>query len=471
MGHGVAIEAASFIDAVGGSIHYPAMSDPDVSDLLSVVRAIRIIDSVVVKPRTIRVRLGEADGLHLAQAVMTDRDFPPFDKSQMDGYAVRRGDVATVPAELRVVGEIAAGQSPTRVVEPGETIAIMTGAPMPPGADGVAPVEDIEKIDHEMIRVLRVAGDPGRFIARRGSDCGAGQVVLKQGGRLGPAQIAVAASVGASELEVYARPQAAVLATGDELVSADCVPGPSQIRNSNSPMLISLLHRLGCDVTDLGVAPDQPDVIREALERGLAYDALFVTGGMSMGEYDYVPRVLKELGVDLKITKLRIKPGKPFVFGVREGDALSPVIAGGTSPGPGSQEPGLPPTAITDRADSHLSFVFGLPGNPVSGFVCTVRLASRLLARLAGGVPEERWVSGKLDSGLPANGPREFYQPAVRALASGRDSSHSELATITPLKWKGSADLFTLAQANVLLARPENDPPLPRGTVVRALEI
>ena len=471
MGHGVAIDAASFIDAVGASIHYPVMSDPDVSDLLSVVRAIRIIDSIVVKPRTLRVRLAESDGLRLAQTVMTDRDFPPFDKSQMDGYAVRRGDVATVPAELSVVGEIAAGQSPTRVVEPGETIAIMTGAPMPPGADGVVPVEDVEKIDDRLIRVVRAAGDPGRFVAKRGSDCGAGQVVLKQGTRLGPAQIAVAASVGACELEVYAKPQAAVLATGDELVSVEHEPGPSQIRNSNSPMLVSLLRRMGCEVTDLGVAPDRPDAIRDALERGLAYDALFVTGGMSMGERDYVPRILKELGVDLKITKLRIKPGKPFVFGVREGDRLPAVIAGGGSPGTDSQDRGLPPTAITDGAHSGLSFVFGLPGNPVSGFVCTVRLASRLLSRLAGGVPEERWVSGKLDSGLPANGPREFYQPAFRAVASGRDSSHGELATITPLKWKGSADLFTLAQANVLLARPENDPPLPRGTVVRALEL
>jgi molybdopterin molybdotransferase len=231
------------------------------------------------------------------------------------------------------------------------------------------------------------------------------------------------------------------LATGDEIVSIDVEPGPSQIRNSNSAMLVSLLKQMGCQVTDLGIVPDKPDSIREALERGLAYDALFVTGGMSMGEYDYVPRVLRDLGVDLKVTKLRIKPGKPFVFGLREGDA----------------------------AGAH--FVFGLPGNPVSGFVCTVRLASRVLARLSGGVPAERWVSGKLDSGMPANGPREFYQPARRSITAGRDSSHAQLATITPLTWKGSADLFTLAQANTLLVRPENDPTLPKGTVVRVLEI
>jgi molybdopterin molybdotransferase len=417
------------------------MSDPDVSDLLSVQQAIRVLDSTAVATRQIRVPLAQADGLRLAAPVVTDRDYPPFDKSQMDGFAVRRADVATVPAELQVVGEVAAGGSPQCTLGPGEAIAIMTGAPIPSGAEGVVPVEDVEKLSDSRIRVNRTGGDPARFIAKRGSDCGAGQVVLKVGTRMGPAQIAVAASVGASELEVFARPRAAVLATGDELVAAEQEPGPSQIRNSNSPMIVSLLKQMGCEVTDLGVVPDRPESIRQALERGLDYDALFVTGGMSMGEYDYVPRILKELGMDLRITKLRIKPGKPFVLGVRESKGS--------------------PTRL----------VFGLPGNPVSGFVCTVRLASRVMARLAGGVPEERWVSGKLECGMPANGPREFYQPARRVVSAGRDSSHAQLASITPLHWKGSADLFTLAQANALLVRPENDPALPKGTVVRVLEI
>lgn len=416
------------------------MSDPDVSGLLSVQQAIRILDSVAVASRRMRVLLNRADGMRLASPILTDRDYPPFDKSQMDGYAVRRADVAGASAELQVAGEVAAGQQPERALEPGQALAIMTGAPMPTGAEGVIPVEDVEKLGDSRIRIARSEGDPARFIARRGSDCRSGQVVLPEGIRLGPAQIAVAASVGAIEVDVFSPPRVAVLATGDELVPAEAEPGPSQIRNSNSPMLVSLLKQMGCEVCDLGIVPDNPDSIREALERGLGYDALFVSGGMSMGEYDYVPRVLRELGVDLKVTKLRIKPGKPFVFGVREGE-------GGTR------------------------FAFGLPGNPVSGFVCTVRLASRVLARLSGGVPAERWVSGKLDSGMPANGPREFYQPARRNITAGRDSSHAQLATITPLKWKGSADLFTLAQANVLLVRPENDPTLPIGTVVRVLEI
>ncbi|HEY2589439.1 MAG TPA: gephyrin-like molybdotransferase Glp [Tepidisphaeraceae bacterium] len=434
------------------------MSDLDVSGLLTVQQAIRVLDTVPVTPRTIRVPLAQAEGLWLARSLTADRDYPPFDKSQMDGYAVRRADVANLPAELLKVGEVAAGRTPDRSVEPGEAIAIMTGAPIPQGAEGVVPVEDVEVVDEQTIRVVHSGGDPARFIARRGSDCAAGLTVLEAGARLSPAQIAVAASIGADEVEVFDRPHVAVLATGDELVPAGQAPGAAQIRNSNTPMLVALLRRLGCDVTDLGTVPDQPDAIRDALVRGLAYDALFVTGGMSMGEYDYVPRLLKEIGVDLQITKLRIKPGKPFVFGTWEGEApAEPNRSQSEKPGSAG--------ALPSR------FVFGLPGNPVSGFVCTIRLASRLLARLAGGTPEDRWLSGKLDTGLPANGPREFYQPVVRTVARGRDSSHAEIATITPLKWKGSADLFTLARANALLVRAENDPAMPKGTVVRVLEL
>jgi molybdopterin molybdotransferase len=166
------------------------------------------------------------------------------------------------------------------------------------------------------------------------------------------------------------------------------------------------------------------------MEAALAdHDVLFVSGGMSMGAYDYVPRLLREMKFDLRITKLRIKPGKPFVFARRGG-----------------------------------KFVFGLPGNPVSGFACTVRLASRLLSRLAGGQPTEKWVAGRLALPLAANGPREFYQPArIAWTPTGPE--------VTPLGWKGSADLFTLATADGLMVRPENEGPLPAGATVRVLEI
>jgi len=444
------------------------MSEPDVSGLLSVQQATRIIDSVPVSRRVMTVALSEADGLRLARGLSADRDFPPFDKSLMDGYAVRQADMSGDGARLRVVGKIAAGQTPQRTVGAGEAIAIMTGAPLPSGADGVVPVEDVEKLDSDEVRVLR-ADSPGRFVAARGSDCRAGQCVLPEGALLGPTQIAAAASVGAVEVEVFAPPRVAVLSTGDELVPIDAQPGPSQIRNSNSSMLISLLRRMRCQVSDLGIVADTPDAVRDAIRRGLEHDALFVTGGMSMGEFDYVPRTLIELGVELKITKLRIKPGKPFVFGVREGSGFRVQGSGNGVASAESSEPRTP--NLEPRTPNPSSYVFGLPGNPVSAFVCATRLASRLLTRLAGGTPQEHWLTGRLHTGLPSNGQREFYQPAVRTVAPGRDSTHGEFAAITPLAWKGSADLFTLARANVLLVRPENDPPLPKGTVIRVLEI
>ena len=400
------------------------MSEPDVSDLLTVAQAIEVIDGVHVTPRTLEVALADADGLVLAQDIRSDRDYPPFDKSLMDGYAVRCADLsAESQATLNLVGEIAAGSSAARGLAPGEVFAIMTGAPMPDGADGVVPVEDAEPSERR-VRVLR-STTPGRFIAKRGSDVLCGATVLQAGTQLGPSQLAVAASVGAARVRAIAKPRAAVLATGDELVSVDQTPGPAQIRNSNSLMLVSLLKHLGCEVTDLGVVRDTPDAVRTALSDGMRFDVLFVTGGMSMGQHDYVPHTLAELGVDLRITKLRIKPGKPFVFGTKDGRS-----------------------------------VFGLPGNPVSGFVCTVRLAARLLARLAGIDPEPRWTTAPLRSPISANGPREFYQPVVL-----NDNG------VTPLEWKGSADVYTLAAANALLVRAESEPARAAGDVVRVLEL
>jgi molybdopterin molybdotransferase len=399
------------------------MSEPDVSDLLTVAQAIAIIDATPVQPRIVEVPLGDADGLVLAQDIRADRDYPPFDKSLMDGYAVRCADVAQTPVELRVIGEIAAGTIAARGVAKGEAFAIMTGAPMPDGADGVVPVEDTQRVG-DNLRIAK-ASAPDRFITRRGNDIGSGAVVLEGGMKLGPAQLAVAASVGAARVKAFAKPRAAVLSTGDELVAIDQTPGPAQIRNSNSIMLASLLRKLGCDVIDLGIVRDDPAATREALLHGMQHELLFVTGGMSMGDYDYVPRTLIELGATLHITKLRIKPGKPFVFGTK---------------------------------NEH--FVFGLPGNPLAGFVCTVRLASRLIARLRGEKAVDQWRDVKLGESLPPNGPREFYQPVL--LQSG---------VAKPLKWKGSADVFTLARANALLVRAENEPALETGAAVRVLEV
>lgn len=392
-------------------------------DLLSVAEAISILDNAPVSPRLQRVRLESALGLVLAQDIRADRNYPPFDKSLMDGFAVRCADVAAAPVELEVIGEVAAGQRSSRPVAAGQAIKIMTGAPIPEGADGVVPVEDTQ-LTGSRVRILQSDG-PQRFVARQGSDAAGGATLLKAGARLEAAALAVAGSVGASEVDVFASPNVAVLGTGNELVPIHDTPGAAQIRNSNNLMLLSLLRRLGCVVTDLGAVADDPKIIRQTIERSFNYDLLLISGGMSMGEYDFVPRILLELGVKIQISKLRIKPGKPFVFG-----------------------------------QLNRTSVFGLPGNPVSGFVCALRLCSRIIARLSGVATLDRFSCGELTASLPVNGPREFYQPAI--LREGK---------VEPLKWKGSADIYTLARANVLIVRGENAPPVAAGQNVAVLEI
>lgn len=413
------------------------MTELDVSGLATVAQAIAIIDSTPVQPRVVRMNIREALGARLARDVVSDRDYPPFDKSLMDGFAVRSADVEQTPRDLIVQGEVAAGQWFGRMVEPGHAVAIMTGAPMPPGADGVVPVEETERQGNR-VRILKLIV-PGKFIARRGSDIGNAQVVLKKGQIVGPAQMAVAASVGAGVVEVYARPRVAILTTGDELVRVGETPGPAQIRDCNGIMLYGLLRQMGCDIVDLGMVEDDPTSIREMLADGMRYDCLFVSGGMSMGEYDYVPKALIELGVELKLTKLKIKPGKPFVFGVGKRRFL---------PGAMDERAYADMThSLPREPDLGKCYVFGLPGNPVSGFVCTVRFASRIIQRISGATSvEENWQEGELAEDLPANGPREFYQPAI-----------VEDGKVTPLNWKGSGDIFTLARANALLFRPEKD--------------
>jgi molybdopterin molybdotransferase len=399
--------------------------DPiSVSNLISVQEAMRIIDAAVVTPRLEGLALAQATGRRLAEALRVDRDVPPFDKSLMDGYAVRAADLFAAPCALPLAGRVAAGQMSDHPLPPGATIAIMTGAPLPLGADAVVPIEQTRR-NGEMIG-FDGPTSAGRFVAHRASEAVAGAVALQAGVRLGPAQIAVGASVGAATVSVFAVPTVAVLGSGDELVDVGRTPGESQIRSCNNAMLMALLVQLHCQPVDLGTVPDEPDKLRDAIRRGLEQDVLLVSGGMSMGERDLVPGMLHELGGELRITKLRIKPGKPFVFAVMPGG----------------------------------KFVFGLPGNPVSAFVCTLCLASRLLSRMSGGPAGSPPRTAPLAKALEANGPRQFYQPAVWR--------HGALA---PLQWKGSADIFTLAQADVLIVRPENHPPLDAATMVEFIEI
>ena len=404
-----------------------------VAQLLSVDQAIAILDGIALRPRVVELGLMEAIDHRLAEDIFADRDYPPFDKAVMDGYAIHAADAVEAGARLAVVETIAAGEFGAFAVRSGEASKIMTGAPMPAGADAVIPIEHTSRDGQDVL--LDRAVKSGNAIARRGSDSPADRLLVPRGSVIGPVQVGVAASVGKAQVKVFDRPSVGVLTTGNEVVPMHQSPVGAQIRNSNGPMIGSLLQQIGCKVVDLGIVCDDREELKQAIQDGMRLDALVLTGGMSMGERDYVPVLLREIGFDLKISKLRIKPGKPFVF------AMNSSMARPANP----------------------RLVFGLPGNPLSAFVCAIRLASRVLLRL-GGLPLEalrrELPLRAISIDLPANGPRELYLPAFE-----------EGESVHPLSPAGSADLFTLSRANCLIVRPENDTARRAGDTVRVLNL
>jgi molybdopterin molybdotransferase len=284
-----------------------------------------------------------ATGRILAEDVKSDMDMPPFNKSAMDGYACRRADLAN---ELKVIETIPAGYIPKKSIEPNQCAKIMTGAAVPQGADCVVMVEFTENPTDSTVRF--VGEDTRDNICLKGEDIKEGQVVLPKGTRIRPQHIAVLASVGCAQPVVSKRPSVGILATGDELVQPECRPGPSQIRNSNSFQLTSQVESMGAVAKNYGIAKDTDKSIdtmfKTAIEEN---DVVIVSGGVSMGDFDLVPGILKQNNIDLLFEKVAIKPGKPTVFGVSEN-----------------------------------IFCFGLPGNPVSTFVLFELLVKPFLYKL-----------------------------------------------------------------------------------------
>ncbi|WP_145005782.1 molybdopterin molybdotransferase MoeA [Pseudomonas oryzihabitans] len=329
-----------------------------------------------------RVALGDADGRILASPLIADLDLPPWDNSAMDGYALRLDDWQGEP--LRVSQRIFAGQAPAPL-EPGTCARIFTGAPVPAGADCVEMQENVEVLDDGRVRFLE-ALRPGRNIRRRGNEVKVGDEVLSAGTALGPAELGVAASLGRAQLEVFRRPKVAVLSTGDELVAPGQPLGPGQIYNSNRALLISWLRRLGCEVSDQGILPDDLAETRARLA-SLQADLILSTGGVSVGEADYLGQALREEG-ELTLWKLALKPGKPLTCGRFRGIPL-----------------------------------IGLPGNPASTLVTFGLLARPYLLRRAGKV-EVAPLSVEVPAGFdwPRAGARREYQRA--RLEEGRAVPH-----------------------------------------------
>ena len=311
----------------------------------------------------------------LADDVASDIDSPPFDKSIMDGYAVRSADAASGKT-LTVIEEVAAGRVPTRVVGPGEATRVMTGAPIPDGADAVIPHEETD-LAGNTVR-LRDTVPRGKHILTRGREMKAGEVVVPAGTLVTPATIGLLASVGRTAIRVIRTPRLAIISTGDELVEPAERPGPSQIRNSNGPMLVALAMQARCGSSISRHRPRRPgDPCRPCSRRARFVDIVVLSGGVSAGKFDFVPDVLRELGVQAHFHKVRMKPGKPLLFGTR-GNTL----------------------------------VFGLPGNPVSSFVGFELFVRPALRKMGGhAIPGPTFVPMPLAAELKTRNDRPTYLP------------------------------------------------------------
>jgi molybdopterin molybdotransferase len=381
--------------------------------LISVAEAHEIIARCVRVLSSERTRLGDLLGLRLAEDVTSGVDSPPFDKSQVDGYAIATSDSSPVLRELELV---TAGQAPRHAVGPGTTIRVMTGAPIPEGADAVVKWEDCDVREDGAIANPAGQVKPGSSILKRGSAFRVGQVVLNAGKLAGPLDIALLAEIGRAEVAAFPRPRVGVLATGDELVAAHEPVGPGQIRNSNGPMLLAALEQAGARPVDLGVGRDDPSDLREKIGLGLECDVLLVSGGVSAGVKDLAPSVLAELGVEEQFHQVRVKPGKPLWFGVRD-------------------------------QGRRRTLVFGLPGNPVSTLVSFRLFVVPALQVLAGAAFSPPLAErGLLTKRFEHRGGRPTYFPCLR-----------EGNQVEPLAWKGSADQATLTRANCLAAMPPGD--------------
>lgn len=389
-------------------------------------KVVATVSAGLKPPAAETVELGAALGRVLAEEVTADRDYPPFPRSTRDGFAVRAADISMVPATLRRLGEVKAGEAFAGSVGPGQCVQIMTGAPVPAGADAVVMIEDTElKADQVTVKKSLIVG---ANIVPRGSEAAGGAVLLKPGVRIGYVEVSLLGQVGKSKVQVYRRPRVAVLSTGDEVVAVDAAPGPNQIRNSNVHSMAAQVTLWGGEAVVLGNARDDLVDLERLIRRGLEEDLLVLTGGVSAGKYDLVEVVLRQLGAEVYFDAVAIRPGRPAVFASCQG-----------------------------------KFVFGLPGNPVSTMVTFELFVAPALA-LLGGAPALplQFLKARLAEAVPQKTKLTLFLPA-RLEGKG---SH---VTVRALPWHGSGDVVALAHANCTLVVPDNVSELATGAWVDVL--
>lgn len=390
--------------------------------MIQISEAFELIRSTVNPLAVETIELKDAVGRVLAQDIASDVDSPPYDKSMMDGFAIRAEDINAGLKKFEVIETVAAGSWPKKVISAGTSARIMTGAPIPDRADSVVMIELSETSEsggkqYVTLNIDRL--EAGKYTMPRANNIAKGQTVFGSGHQIRTTDIALLAETGAARFDVRQRPTIAVLPTGDEIVDCSKVPGKAQIRNSNGPMLVAMANQIGLETTDLGIGPDDEARLAELVQNGLKNNILLLSGGVSMGEFDLVPKILSEAGVKQVFHKVAIKPGKPIWFGV------------------------------LDRENGESTYVFGLPGNPVSsmiGFHLFVRSAVRLLTGEENFEPQA--VMAILNSNHHARGNRPTYWPSC--WVRDEDSQRK----VEPLQWHGSSDLVALGKAEALAYFP-----------------
>ena len=385
--------------------------------MLKVATALEKLVATVLPFDLTEIALEDSLGLVLGEDVNSPSDIPPFDKSSMDGYAVRLTDVSSGTASLRVTEIITAGRVPTKKVDVGEAAQIMTGAPMPEGADLVVKIEETSR-DRDHVLIKTVPPRAGTNMILRGASARAGSCVLRAGHVLNGACIGALAELGRSIVPARRRPKVAVLATGDELVPIEESPGPAQIRNSNASMLAAQIETAGGIPVRLGIARDDRDELRRKIQQGLQCDIFVLSGGVSAGTLDLVPDTLAEMGVTEIFHKVDMKPGKPIWFGKWERSGQSP------------------------NQDCSHCYVFGLPGNPVSSLVCCELFVRTAIRRLMGVEPATVAPNlAKLEHDYSTRPDRPTYHPARLTWGAGH-------LAVTLVPWHGSSDLCGTVAAN-----------------------
>ncbi|GCE11655.1 molybdopterin molybdotransferase MoeA [Tengunoibacter tsumagoiensis] len=397
--------------------------------MLSVEDALSQMLAKITALPTVQVSLSEAQGLLLATDVIAQEEMPPFANSAMDGFALRSSDVQIQDGQsspLRIIGEVPAGSVSTKTIQPGTTMRIMTGAPIPPGADTVLQVELTRLIDDQHVTLLRESA-PGNNIRPAGEDMQRGQLILSQGTEIGPWEIGILAALGWAKVPVIRRARVAILGTGDELIEIDQPLQPGKIRNSNSYLLEAAVRRAGAIPFRIGVALDTKESLRAKLLEAARYDLILTSGGVSVGEFDLVKQMMEEQG-EINFWRINMRPGKPVAFG-------------------------------------HIGQVplLGLPGNPVSTAVTFELFGGPVIRKLQGHTRLYKpQVEVILQDSFTETASRRHF---VRAHVDWQDGQL--VAQVTGAQ--GSHILTSLRNANALLVIPENSGALPAGSRVRAL--